>query len=61
MIDIDNSTIQAKIEEYYNNGDFLNPLEVVKKSSKYILHKNGFAQFRAAQELNLSSCLCCII
>ena len=58
MIDIDNSSIQAKIEEYYSHGDFLNPLEVVKKSSKYILHKKGFAQFRAAQGLNLSACLC---
>lgn len=58
--EIDDLEIQSKIEEYYNNGDFLQPILVEKTSSGYLL-KDCFTQFKAAQELNLSECLCRMI
>ena len=58
--EIDDSEIQSKIDEYYNYGDFLQPILVEKTSSGYLL-KECFTQFKAAQELNLSECLCRMI
>ena len=58
--EIDDSEIQSKIDEYYNYGDYLQPILVEKTSSGYLL-KECFTQFKAAQELNLSECLCRMI
>ena len=52
--------VQKYIEEYYKNGDFIRPLTVKKTSKGYIL-KGNFEQFRAAQELDITECLCCVI
>lgn len=60
MKEIKYSEIQSKIDEYYNHGDFLKPISVKKTTTGYLL-KDDFAQFRAAQELNLSECLCKVI
>lgn len=56
----DDFEIQSKIDECYNNGDFLQPILVERTSSGYLL-KDHFTQFKAAQELNLSECLCRVI
>ena len=56
----DNLEIQSKIDEYYNNGDFLQPILVERASSGYLL-KDRFTQIKAAQELTLSECLCSVI
>ena len=60
MEEADDSETQCKIDEYYSNGDFLQPILVKKTPSGYLL-KDCFSQFRAAQELNLSECLCRLI
>ena len=56
MDEIDDTVVQAKIDEYYENGDFLQPI-IVKRTKVGYLLKDSFAQFKAAQELNLSECL----
>ena len=57
MEEINDSEFKAKIDEYYENGDFLEPFLVRKTSSGYEL--NGcFSQYKAAQELNLTECIC---
>ena len=48
--------IQKRIDEYYSNGDFLNPMEIRRTPSGYQL-TGDFEQFRAAMELELSECL----
>ena len=53
------AAVQERIDEYYKNGDFIRPLTVKRTSSGYIL-KGNFEQFRAAQELDLTECLCII-
>ncbi len=58
--EMDALEIQSKIDEYYSYGDFLHPLLVERTSSGYLL-KDCFTQFKAAQELNLSECLCRMI
>lgn len=55
-----NTTLQEKINEYYSNGDFLEPIEVKKTSKGYQLTGN-FEQFKAAMELELSECLCRVV
>lgn len=52
--------IQECIEEYYKNGDFIKPLTVKMTSNGYIL-KGNFEQFRAAQELDVTDCLCYVV
>ncbi|MCQ2522038.1 MAG: AAA domain-containing protein [Lachnospiraceae bacterium] len=52
-----NFDIQDKIEEYYKNGDFLQPISVKRKGEKYILD-DGFSQFGAIQELGISEVFC---
>lgn len=52
--------VQKKMEEYYENGDFLMPVAVERIGSGFLL-KDGFAQFRAAQALELEECLCHIV
>lgn len=54
------SAVQEKIDEYYKNGDFIRPLTVKRTSSGYIL-KGNFEQFRAAQELDITECLCSVM
>lgn len=54
------AAVQDKIDEYYKNGDFIRPLIVRRTSSGYIL-KGNFDQFRAAQELDITECLCSIV
>ena len=54
------AAVQDKIDEYYKNGDFIRPLIVRRTSSGYIL-KGNFEQFRAAQELDITECLCSIV
>ena len=53
----DELAVQKKIEEFYTNGDFLNPITVKCLPNGYLL-KDDFAQFRAAQDLELKECLC---
>ncbi len=53
----DRRKIQDKIDEYYKNGDFVHPLIVKKTSYGYIL-KGNYEQFRVAQELNITECIC---
>ena len=57
MEEQDKLEVQSKIDEYYKNGDFLNPLVVVRTGTGYML-KDCYAQFRAAQELDVSECMC---
>ena len=59
MEEYDRVGVQDKIDEYYKNGDFIRPLIVNRTSNGYIL-KGNFEQFRAAQELNITECLCCV-
>ena len=54
------ASVQSKIDEYFKHGDFLLPLIVEKRKRGYIL-REGFDQFSAAQELNISECLCQIV
>ena len=56
----DAGSVQRKIDEYYDNGDFLLPLRVKRSSKGYIL-KEGFDQFRAAQALSVIECMCEIV
>lgn len=49
--------VQKKIEEYYENGDFLTPVAVGRIATGFLL-KDSFAQFRAIQALELEECLC---
>ena len=56
----DDLEIQSLIDEYYKNGDFLQPILVERTLSGYLL-KDRFSQFKAAQELNLSECLCRLV
>ena len=56
----DRRIIQEKIEEYYKNGDFVHPLIVRKTSYGYILEGN-YEQFRAAQELDITECICSVV
>ena len=51
---------QEKINEYYKNGDFLNPLPVKRLKTGYIL-VNLYEQYRAAQDLNISECYCVLV
>lgn len=51
---------KSKIDEYYNNNDFIQPILVERTLSGYLL-KDWLTQFKAAQELNLSECLCRVI
>ena len=57
MEECDELAVQKKIEEFYNVGDFLNPIVVKCLPNGYLL-VDGFAQFRAAQDLELEECLC---
>ncbi len=52
--------VQKSIEEYYKNGDFIQPLTVKQTSNGYILN-GSFEQYRAALELDITECLCCVI
>ena len=54
--ELDEARIQRIIDEYYSNGDFLNPMEIKRTPSGYQLTSN-FEQFRAALELGVSECL----
>ena len=45
--------------EYYKHGDFIQPLIVGRVNGRYVL-KGPFEQFCAAQELNITECLCSI-
>lgn len=56
----DRRIIQEKIDEYYKNGDFVYPLIVKKTSCGYIL-KGNYEQFRAAQELDITECICSVV
>lgn len=60
MKEQDRTAVQKMIDEYYNNGDFIQPLTVERTSSGYIL-KEKFEQFRAAQELAITECLCIVV
>ena len=60
MEEQDNTSVDKKMDEFSEHGDFLNPLIVEYTKRGYIL-KEGFAQFRAAQELNIAECLCRIV
>ncbi|MBR6862359.1 MAG: AAA family ATPase [Acidaminococcaceae bacterium] len=57
MEEYDELAVQKKTEEFYNNGDFLNPIAVKRLPNGYLLI-DDFAQFRAAQDLELQECLC---
>ena len=54
------TAVQERIDEYYKNGDFIRSLTVKRTSSGYIL-KGNFEQFRAAQELDITECLCSVV
>lgn len=60
MKEQDRTAVQKMIDEYYKNGDFIRPLMVERISSGYILKEN-FEQFRAAQELDITECLCFVV
>jgi len=57
MEDWNQDLVQSKIDEYYKNGDFIEPLHIVKTSNGYLLC-SGFEQYRAAMELGVNECLC---
>jgi hypothetical protein len=56
----DAGSVQRKIDEYYDHGDFLLPLRVKQTNKGYIL-KDDFDQFRAAQALSVIECMCEIV
>ena len=60
MEEQDNASVDKKMEEFSKHGDFLHPLIVEFTTRGYIL-KEGFAQFRAAQELSITECLCKVV
>ena len=60
MVEQNREKVQERIDEYYKNGDFIRPLAVKRTPSGYIL-KGNFEQFRAAQELDITECLCCVV
>ena len=60
MVEQNREAVQENIEEYYKNGDFIQPLTVKQTSTGYIL-KGSFEQFRAALELGITDCLCIVI
>ena len=54
------AAVQERVDEYYKNGDFIRPLTVQRTPSGYLL-KSGFEQFCAAQELDITECLCSVV
>ena len=60
MDERNSDVVQKKIDEFYVNGDFLQPLTVKQTSSGYLL-EGDFEQFFAAQELNITECLCKVV
>ena len=60
MDERNSDVVQKIIDEFYVNGDFLHPLSVKQTSSGYIL-EGDFEQFFAAQELNITECLCKVV
>jgi len=59
LSDLPNDRIIAKVDEYNSYGDFLKPFKVKKTQTGYQL-TDSYAQYLAAQELNLSECRCVI-
>lgn len=57
--ELDDKVINERIEDYYENGYFPTPLLVMRITSGYLL-KEGFAQFRAIQVLEMDECLCLV-
>ncbi|WP_051209126.1 AAA domain-containing protein [Butyrivibrio sp. WCD3002] len=53
--------VQSKIDEYYRNGDFLEPLKIKKIENKEYILCDCFEQYRAALDLAISECLCEIV
>ena len=60
MEESDRKAVQEKVDEFYKHGDFLQPLVVRRTRNGYIL-SNQFEQYRAAQELDISECLCSVL